>query len=97
MFSKSIPKIPVTICFVDSIINIKHVLYTKPEAIEEEKYLTGQYRLGYLHGKGRNFVPLLIPLDCLPAIEMLVEQRTQQGIPTANEFVFASRGKHLHN
>ena len=65
------------------------------QAVElEEQYLEGQYHLAYLHGKGRHFVPVLIPLDCVPAIEMLIAHRGRNGIGDDNQFVFASRGKH---
>ena len=61
-----------------------------PEVLEG--YLKGQYRLAYLHGKGRQLVPVLIPLDCIAAIDLLVDQRVENGVPADNPFVFASRG-----
>ena len=50
-------------------------------------------KLAYLHGKGQTFVPVLVPLDCERAIEILVEKRTENGIMAENSFVFASRGE----
>ena len=62
----------------------------------EESYLAGQFKLAYLHGKGRQFVPVLVPVlvpvDCVQAIEILVENRTANGVTADNTFVFASRG-----
>ena len=60
-----------------------------PEVLEG--YLKGQYRLAYLHGKGRQLVPALIPL-ATAAIDLLVDQRVENGVPADNPFVFASRG-----
>ena len=51
------------------------------QAVElEEQYLEGQYHLAYLHGKGRHFVPVLVPLDCVPAIELLIAHRGRNGL-----------------
>ena len=36
----------------------------------EERYLAGEFKLAYLHGKGRQFVPVLVPVDCVQAIEI---------------------------
>ena len=38
-------------------------------------------------------VPVLFPLDCVRAIELLVEKRTENSITAENSFVFASRGE----
>ena len=58
----------------------------------EERYLAGQYKLAYLHGKGRHFVPVLIPVDCVQAIGILIGHWKDNGIVADNQFVFASRG-----
>ena len=60
---------------------------------EEEEFLRGQYKLAHLHGNGKTFVPVLIPLDCLRAIEIIIKKRTENGILAENSFVFASRGE----
>jgi len=57
-----------------------------------ERFLAGQYKLTYLHGKGRQFVPVLIPTDCVKAIEQLIAYRCHNGITSENQFVFASKG-----
>ena len=59
-----------------------------------EGYMEGQYCLACLHGKGRQLVPVLIPLDCIAAIDLLVDQRVENGVPADNPFVFASWGMH---
>ena len=51
-------------------------------------------KLAYLHGKGRQFVPVLVPVDCVEAIDMLVENRPANGVTADNRFLFASRGIH---
>ena len=58
----------------------------------KEQYLAGQYKLTYLHGKGRHFVPVLIPLDCVHVIGILIGHQRDNGIVTDNQFVFANRG-----
>ena len=59
----------------------------------EEIYLAGQFKLAYLHGKWRQFVPVHVPVDCVQAIGIIVENST--GVAAINTFVFASRGMHV--
>ena len=47
-----------------------------------EKYLVGQYKLAYLHGKGKKFVPVLIPNDLIKGIDVLLKFREEFGIKT---------------
>ena len=47
-------------------------------------------------GKGKKFVPVLIPKDLDKSIDILVEHRRDYGIYASNIFVFASRGGHNH-
>ena len=61
----------------------------------EESYLAGQFKLAYLRGKGRPFVPVLVPVDCVEAIDILVENRAATGVTADNRFMFASRGIHV--
>ena len=51
-------------------------------------------KLAYKHGKGRLFVPVLVPVDCVEAIDILVENRPANGVTVDNRFLFASRGIH---
>lgn len=62
------------------------------QAADEEQYLAGQYKLAYLHGKRRHFVPVLVPLDCVYAVELLIAHRSKNGVAKDNQFVFASKG-----
>ena len=43
----------------------------------EECYLSAQYKLTYLHGTGRQFLPVLIPVDCVAAVELLIQHRSE--------------------
>ena len=38
-----------------------------------EHFLINQFLLAYICGKGRKFVPVLVPNDCSQAIDILVE------------------------
>ena len=71
--------------------NLKNIVNFQAADVEEQ-YLAGQYKLTYLHGKGRYFVPVLIPLDCVHAIGILIGHQRDNGIVTDNQFVFANRG-----
>ena len=53
-----------------------------------EKFLVGQFKLAYLKGKGKKFVPVLVPKDLVPGIRLLIENRTLYGIPVNNPFLF---------
>ncbi|XP_053376994.1 uncharacterized protein LOC123549558 [Mercenaria mercenaria] len=57
---------------------------------EAEKFLVGQYKLCYILGKGKKFVPVLIPNDIVPGIRLLVKDRANYNIPESNNFVFAT-------
>jgi len=63
---------------------------------EAEKHLVGKFKLAYLHGKGRKFVPVLIPNMIEKAINLLVEHREMFGIVDGNPFVFATKGSKGH-
>ena len=65
------------------------------QAIDDpiERSLLGKLKVAYLAGKGsRQLVPLLIPNDCLAALELLnnPEVREQAGVNSKNLFVFPS-------
>jgi hypothetical protein len=73
-----------------------------PEAIVEkisdplEQYLAGKYKLAYQQGKGgKCLVPLLIPLDVIPAIKKLIECRPDVGVPEENPWLFPYTGGSL--
>jgi hypothetical protein len=55
------------------------------------KYLLGKFKLAYLQGKGKRFVPVLIPVDTIHAITILVEERSTFGIAKENKFVFGTK------
>ena len=56
-----------------------------------EKYLINQYKLCYISGKCRNFVPVLVPRDIIPAMNILIEYREEYGIMNDNKYVFATK------
>ena len=59
-------------------------------------YLVDQYLLAYMPGKGKKYVPILIPKDCVQSVDILIERRFDYGIPKSNIFVFASKGSYNH-
>ncbi|XP_046559508.1 uncharacterized protein LOC124268559 [Haliotis rubra] len=59
---------------------------------EAEKYL----RLAYLHGKGRKFVPVLIPEAVTEAVQILLNRRGENGVSDSNIFLFATKGSNSH-
>lgn len=61
-----------------------------------EQYLANQYLLAYMHGKGKKFVPILIPKDIVGALDILMKYRQSYGIKEKNKFVFASKGSYNH-
>ena len=63
---------------------------------ETEKHLVGKFKLAYLHGKGRKFVPVLIPNAIEEAINLIVEHREMSDILCGNSFVFATKGSRGH-
>ncbi|XP_053389498.1 uncharacterized protein LOC123565665 [Mercenaria mercenaria] len=60
------------------------------------KYLVGTYKLAYLHGKGKKYVPVLIPKDMVGPINMLVRHREEFGISDENPFLFATKSSNAH-
>jgi len=55
----------------------------------DDQEIISQYKLAYQSGKGnKDVVPVLIPMDCVPALRKLVEMRTEVGISPANKYVF---------
>lgn len=63
---------------------------------EGEQYLIGKYKLVYLSGKGRKFVPVLVPLDIVKPIKILTEYRQAHGIKEDNHFAFATKTGNRH-
>ena len=63
---------------------------------EAEKYLVGKYKLAYLAGKGKKFVPVLIPIDLIPGIRLLKANREAFGILENNDFLFATKSRRSH-
>lgn len=45
-----------------------------------EQYLLGRFKLAYLKGKGKKYVPVLIPNDLMTAIQVLKQDRSKFGI-----------------
>lgn len=63
---------------------------------DAEKFLMGKFHLAYLTGKGRKFVPILMPNDVIQHVRDLLACREEQGIPSSNPFLFASRVSKSH-
>ena len=63
---------------------------------EAEHYLLGKYKLAYLTGKGRKFVPILIPNDIIPTMKLLAAARAAYGIPASNPFLFGCKHSDNH-
>ena len=63
---------------------------------EAEQYLIGQYRLAYIHGKGRKFVPILIPIDVIAAGHLLLKHREAHGVTPENIFLFPTKFSNSH-
>lgn len=61
-----------------------------------EKYLLGKYKLAYLKGKGKKYVPVLIPVDLIQAINLLNNDRHSFGIKQINIFLFATKYRKSH-
>jgi hypothetical protein len=68
------------------------------EKVEDpaEKLLVGQFKLVYLKGKGKKFVPVLIPIDLVPGLQLLVKMRSKFGISDKNMFLFATKSSASH-
>ena len=64
------------------------------EKIEDpaDQYLIGQFRLAYLNGKGKKFVPVLMPEDLIAPLQVLVKYRAKHGIKEDRTF-FATKSK----
>jgi len=56
-----------------------------------QQYLVGQYKLAYLRGKGRKYVPVLVLLDLITATHILNSDRHVLGINKENSFLFAKK------
>lgn len=63
------------------------------EKVEDpaEKYLLGKYKLAYLKGKGRKYVPVLVPLDLVDSINILKKNRSKAKVSSKNMFIFATK------
>ena len=68
------------------------------EKVEDpaERFLLGQFRLAYLHGKGKKFVPVLLPEDLVPATQLIQQHRHAAGIKDTNIFFFAPKRSNRH-
>lgn len=64
---------------------------------EAEKYLLGKFKIAFMRGKGRKFVPVLIPCDLIPAIDVLLREREKFGINDTNPFLFATKHSRSHS
>ena len=72
-----------------------------PDDVEQvddpaEKYLVGKFKIAYLHGKGRKYVPVLVPTDLVEAIDILSRDRLAFGIQEDNLFLFATKSLTSH-
>ena len=61
-----------------------------------EQFLLGQYRLAYLKGKGRKYVPVLVPVDLIDPIDILIRDRNAFGVKEENVFLFATKNGDSH-
>ena len=61
-----------------------------------EQYLVNKFSLAYLHGKGKKYVPVLVPKDLVPSIRILKENRSEFGIRQENPFLFATKNGLSH-
>lgn len=61
-----------------------------------EQYLLGHFKLAYLKGKGKKYVPVLIPNDLMSAIQVLKQDRSKFGIREDNPFLFATKNGLSH-
>ena len=78
--------------WIDALNNV----WVPPEQIQKvndigEQYLVGKFKLAYLHGKGKMFVPVLVPLDLVDAVSLLIKHREEFGIPKDSMFLFANK------
>ena len=60
-----------------------------------EKYLSDYFIL-YMQGKGKRFVPVLVPCDLKAPITLMLSMRDSVGITEKNIFLFASRASISH-
>ena len=72
-------------------------VWVSPDQIEKvhddaKQYLIGKFKLAYLHGKGTMFVPILVPLGLIDAINLLIQHRNAFGTPKGSVFLFANKG-----
>jgi hypothetical protein len=79
-------------------LNERWILHDQVEVIQDEaeKHLFGKFKLVYMHGKRRKFVPVLVPNCIIEAVNLLIENRESFGITDANPFVFATKGNSGH-
>jgi len=56
-----------------------------------KKILVGQYKLATMAGKGKKYIPVLIQIDLLEAINILLANRANANISPENPFLFASK------
>jgi chorismate mutase len=61
-----------------------------------EQFLLGQFKLAYLKGKGRKYVPVLVPVDLITPISILNRDRKAFGIKEDNVYLFATRNGDSH-
>lgn len=71
-------------------------VWIPPESVESiedpaEKFLVGQYKLVFMAGKGKKYVPILVPLDLIDAVNILLASRVNFNIPEGNPFLFATK------
>ncbi|XP_056015185.1 uncharacterized protein LOC125674959 [Ostrea edulis] len=61
-----------------------------------EQYLVDNFKMAYLKGKGRKYVPVLIPVDLIQAIDRISNDRRDFGIRKENPFLFATKNGFSH-
>lgn len=53
-----------------------------------EQLLVGKFKLAYQQGKGKKWVPVLIPVDIIAAIQKLTSSRNAAGVHPDNAYLF---------
>lgn len=56
-----------------------------------DKYLLGQFKLAYIAGKGRNYVPIRILVDLIEGTQLLLANRKLFDISENNNILFATK------
>ena len=75
---------------IDQWINRKQWLHK--DLAEADRQLFREMEITFLTGKGNHLVSCIVPLDCVPALNLLTNEvlRKQAGLLEENKFIFAN-------